>query len=73
MSGTFEQDDPQLNLDTQGDPLENALTQADAGLPAAQRFSKSSNALLGIVTRFAGFFGRRERLLWTGPRQGGAP
>ena len=35
MSGTFEQDDPQLNLDTQGDPLENALTQADAGLPAA--------------------------------------
>ena len=34
MSGTFEQqDDPQLNLDTQGNPLEDALTQADAGLP----------------------------------------
>ena len=34
MSGTFEQDDPQLNLDTSGDPLEKALTQADVGLPA---------------------------------------
>jgi hypothetical protein len=34
MSGTFEQDDPQLNLDTSGDPLEAALNQADVGLPA---------------------------------------
>src|SRR4029077_5455976 len=34
MSGTFEQDDPQLNLDQQGDPLEAALTQSDVGLPA---------------------------------------
>ena len=34
MSGSFEQDDPQLNLDTQDDPLEQALVQADAGLPA---------------------------------------
>jgi hypothetical protein len=34
VSGSFEQDDPQLNLDTQGDPLEQALTQADVGLPA---------------------------------------
>lgn len=33
MSGT-EQDDPQLNLDTQGDPLENSLDQAGVGLPA---------------------------------------
>ena len=35
MSGSFEQDDPQLNLDTQVDPLEDALTQADVGLPEA--------------------------------------
>lgn len=36
MSGTFEQqDDSGLNLDTSGDPLENALTQSDVGLPAA--------------------------------------
>jgi hypothetical protein len=36
MSGTFEQDDPALNLDTQagGDPLENSLEQAGVGLPA---------------------------------------
>ena len=35
MSGTFGQDDPQLNLDTQGDPLENALDQSGVGMPAA--------------------------------------
>ena len=34
MSGTYEQDDPQLNLDAQADPLEDALGQADVGLPA---------------------------------------
>ena len=34
MSGTFEQDDPQLNLDAQVDPLEQSLVQADVGLPA---------------------------------------
>ena len=33
MSGTFEQDDPQLNLDTSGDPLESSLDQAGVGLP----------------------------------------
>ena len=35
MSGTFEQDDPQLNLDASGDALENSLDQAGVGLPAA--------------------------------------
>src|SRR5580765_596644 len=34
MSGTYEQDDPQLNLDASGDPLEQSLVQADVGLPA---------------------------------------
>ena len=34
MSGTFEQqDDPQLNLDTQGNPLEDALGEAGVPLP----------------------------------------
>src|SRR5580765_6471824 len=34
MSGTFEQqDDPQFNMDTSGDPLEDALGQAGVGLP----------------------------------------
>ena len=34
MSGTFEQpSDPQLNLDTSGDPLENSLNQSDVGMP----------------------------------------
>jgi len=39
VSGTFEQDDPQLGMDTQGvDPLENSLEQSGVGLapePAA--------------------------------------
>jgi len=34
MSGSFEQDDPQLELDTGVDPLEQSLVQADVGLPA---------------------------------------
>jgi hypothetical protein len=34
MSGSFEQDDPQLNLDTSGDTLEQSLVQADVGMPA---------------------------------------
>ena len=33
MSGSYEQDDPQLNLDTTPDPLESSLTQAGVGLP----------------------------------------
>lgn len=33
MSGSYEQDDPQLNLDQGGDPLEQSLVQADVGLP----------------------------------------
>ena len=35
MSGTFEQDDSNLNLDTSTDPMENALDQAGVGLPDA--------------------------------------
>jgi hypothetical protein len=34
MSGSNEQDDPQLDLDTSGDPLEQSLVQADVGMPA---------------------------------------
>jgi hypothetical protein len=36
MSGSFEQDDPSLDMDTNGDPLEQALTEAGAGLPPEQ-------------------------------------
>ena len=34
MSGSNEQDDPQLDLDTSGDTLEQSLVQADVGMPA---------------------------------------
>jgi hypothetical protein len=34
VSGSYGQDDPQLNLDQSGDPLEQSLVQADVGMPA---------------------------------------